>query len=120
MQKHTKRFKTIDKYIAEFPKDVAVRLKTIRTIIKKQAPKAVEVISYNMPAFKLNGVLIYFAAFANHIGLYPYPSSVTAFKSELKKYKTGKSTIQFQHSEKLPVGLITKIVKFRVKEKTTK
>lgn len=113
----SKRFKTIDEYIKTFPKNVGEKLEIIRNIVKKNAPGAVETISYNMPAFKMNGILLYFAGYENHIGLYPYPSVTSAFKNELSKYKTGKSTIQFELNKKLPVGLITKIVKFRVKEK---
>lgn len=115
--KSTKRFKSIDEYIKIFPKPIGERLEVVRQIVKKNAPEAVEVISYNMPAFKQNGVLIYFAAFDKHIGIYPYPSTMGAFKKELASYKTGKSTVQLPHDKKLPIGLITKIVKFRVKEK---
>jgi uncharacterized protein YdhG (YjbR/CyaY superfamily) len=80
---------------------------------------AVETISYSMPAFKINkGIFVYFSAHKNHIGLYPYPSAIKAFKKETAKYKTGPGTIQFQNNEKMPVGLITKIIKFRLKEKT--
>ncbi len=115
-----KRFKTIDEYIKFYPKDVGAKIQTIREIVKKLAPKAEEKISYNMPAFKLNGVLVYFSAHTNHIGLYPYPSAIKAFKKESVGYKTGPGTIQFPLDKKLPITLITKIVKFRVKESLSK
>lgn len=117
MLRPTKRPTTIDEYIQLFPKDVAARLQTIRKIVKKVAPDAQEVISYAMPAFKLNGLLLYFAAHTNHIGLYPYPSTMKKFQKELKQYKTAKSSIQFLNDKPLPLKLIEEIVKFRVKEK---
>ncbi len=119
MIQKTKRFKTVDEYIKSYPKDVGVKLQTVREIIKKIAPKAEESISYNMPAFKLQGVLVYFSAHQKHIGLYPYPSAIKAFKKDAVGYKTGPGTIQFPLDKKLPNGLIAKIVKFRVKEKST-
>ncbi len=116
-----KRFKTIDEYIRNYAPEVGARLKTIREIVKSEAPEAVEVISYNMPAFKLNGkILLYFAAHEHHIGLYPFPSSLIAFQKESAKYKTGRGSIQFQNDEKLPIPLIKKIVAYRVKEKLGK
>ena len=111
----TTKAKTVDEYIARAPKEVAQRLKTIREIVKKNAPGATEVISYGMPAFKLN---VYFAAHKNHIGLYPYPSAIKAFKKDSTKYKTATGSIQFPLDQKLPIALITKIVKYRVKEKS--
>jgi uncharacterized protein YdhG (YjbR/CyaY superfamily) len=115
-----KRFKTIDEYIKSFPKDVGTRLKTIKEIVKECAPQAQEVISYNMPAFKLNGVLVYFAAYKDHIGLYPYPSAIKEFKTESAKYKTSTGSIQFPKDKPLPLPLIRKIVKYRVKESLAK
>ena len=94
-------------------KDALVRL---CQIIRKAAPDAEEAISYGMPAFKLNGPLVYFAAFKNHIGLHALPSGNAAFRKELKTYKTGKGSIQFPHNQELPVALIEKIVRFRVEE----
>ncbi len=118
MRNTSKRFKNIDEYIGNFNGEVGARLKTIREVVKSAAPEAVEVISYNMPAFKLGGkVLIYFSAFTHHISLFPYPSVVGAFKKELAKYKTGKGSIQFQNDEQFPISLIKKIVAYRVKEK---
>lgn len=115
-----KRFKTIDEYIKSYPRDVAAKLQVIREIVNKTAPEAKEVISYNMPAFKLNGILVYFAAFKNHIGFFPYPSAITAFKKEAAKYKTGRGSIQFPLDQKLPIPLIRKIVQFRFREKINK
>ncbi len=111
--------KTFEEYISTQPRMVSERLQTINKIIQKLAPKAVACISYGMPAYKLDGkVLIYFAAHKKHIGLYPYPSAIEAFRVVAQKYKTAKGSIQFQNEEKLPVGLITKIIKYRVGERT--
>ncbi|HCW06426.1 MAG TPA: hypothetical protein DGG95_03560 [Cytophagales bacterium] len=107
---------TIDEYIADQPVEHRGRLEKIRETIHKAAPKAQEVISYSMPAFKQNGVLVYFALFKNHIGFFPTGSGVAAFEKELKDYKTSKGSIQFPHDKKLPIALITKITKFRAKE----
>jgi len=108
--------KNIDDYIAGYPKDVQVILKKIRTTIKKAAPEAEEAMSYQMPTFKLKGNLVHFAAFKNHIGFYPAPTGIEQFKKELAIYQKGKGTLQFPLDKPLPLGLITKIVKFRVKE----
>lgn len=112
---------TIDEYIAGFPGDVQEILEELRATIKKVAPKAEETISYGMPTFKLNGTyLIYFAAFKNHIGLYPTPGGIEEFKKELSVYKNGKGSVQFPLDEPMPLGLIRKIVKFRVQENLAK
>ena len=103
-------------YQSRFPEDIRGRLERIRTIIQKAAPKAKEVISYAMPAFKQHGVLVYFAAYEKHIGFYPTSSGIEIFKKELDPYVWSKGAIQFPHDKPLPVGLITKIIKFRVKE----
>lgn len=108
--------KTIDDYINQFPDDLKSKLETIRTAIKKAAPKATEVISYGMPAFKQNKVLVYFAAGKNHIGFYPTPKPIIVFSKELEGYKTSKGAIQFPLDKKIPLTLISKITKFRVKE----
>jgi uncharacterized protein YdhG (YjbR/CyaY superfamily) len=106
----------VDTYIAAFPAEVQVLLQQLRSIIIKAAPKAQEGIGYQMPAYKLNGVLVYFAGYKNHIGFYPTGSAIDTFKTQLADYKTSKGTIQFPLDKPLPVGLITKIVKHRVKE----
>ncbi|MBI3125914.1 MAG: DUF1801 domain-containing protein [Ignavibacteriales bacterium] len=95
-------------------------LESLRQTIRKAAPKAEEVVSYQMPAFKQNSVLVYFAAFKNHIGFYPTSSGIAAFKEEISKYKNSKGAVQFPLDKKLPLGLVTKIVKFRVKEDLAK
>lgn len=106
----------IDEYISGFPKDVQKRLEQFRSTIKKAAPQAEEVISYGMPAFRLNGLLVFFAAFKNHIGFYATPTGHEAFKKELSVYKTGKGSVQFPLDQPLPLKLITEIVKFRAEE----
>ncbi len=106
----------IDEYISGFPNETQKILEQLRVTIKGVATQADEVISYGMPAFKLNGMLVYFAAYANHIGFYPTPSGIAAFKNELSGYKGAKGSVQFPLNEPLPLKLITKIVKFRVTE----
>lgn len=108
--------KNIDEYIAMFPSDIQEILNELRATIKKAAPEAEEVISYQMPAFKYYGMLVYFAAFKNHIGFYPMASGIETFKKELSVYKGAKGSVQFPLDEPMPLGLITKIVKFRIRE----
>jgi uncharacterized protein YdhG (YjbR/CyaY superfamily) len=110
----------IEKYIEACPFRTKTLLKQMRSTIKKAAPEAKEVISYKMPAFKLNGMLVWYAAFKNHIGFYPRPSGIEMFKKELLAYKLSKGTVQFPLDKPLPLTLITKIVKYRVKENTLK
>jgi len=115
------KIKNTDDYIKSFPKDVRQRLDQIRAIIKHTAPDVDEAISYGMPAYKLNGKpLIYFGAFKNHIGFYATPSGHSEFAKELSKYKKGKGSVQFPLDKPFPIGLITKIVKFRTKENLQK
>src|SRR3989338_3905381 len=98
---------TIDEYIDTFPKGVQAILKSVKQTIKKAAPNAFEAISYQMPTFKLNGRnLVHFAAFKNHIGFYPIPSGIIAFKKELSSYKQGKGSVQFPLTNTLPLALI--------------
>ena len=108
--------KDIDEYIAGFPKEIQNTLEQLRATIKKAAPKAEEMISYGIPTFKMNGSLVYFAAYSNHIGFYPRVSAIESFKKELSMYKGSKGTVQFPLDKPLPLELITKIVKFRVRE----
>ncbi len=108
--------KSVDEYIAAFPKKTQTLLKQMRATIKKAAPTAEEVISYNMPGYKLHGMLVYFAGFENHIGFYATPTGKSAFEQELSAYKTGKGSVQFPIDKPLPIALITKIVNFRVKQ----
>ena len=116
MKTAAKEIKSIDDYINQFPDEIKLKLETIRAAIKKAAPKAEQVISYQMPAFKLNEVLVYFAACKNHIGFYPTAKPIVVFKKEIENYKTSKGAIQFPLDKKLPINLISKITKFRVKE----
>jgi uncharacterized protein YdhG (YjbR/CyaY superfamily) len=116
----TTKFKTVDEYIAGFPPKTKAILKQLRKTIKETAPNAKELISYNMPAFKLNGPLVYYAAYANHIGFYPMPSSIRFFADELAKYTTSKGAIQFPMDQPLPLKLVSRIVKFRMKENAEK
>ena len=95
-------------------------LEDLRQTIRKAAPKAEEVISYQMPAFKFHGMLVYFAGFKNHIGFYPTSSAIKAFNKELSAYAGAKGTVRFPLDKPIPVGLITKIVKHRVKENLAK
>lgn len=110
----------VDEYIALFPKAVQERLIMMRQIIKKEAPEAEEKISYGMPAYHLNGPLVYFAGYAKHIGFYATPSGHEKFKKALSVYKQGKGSVQFPLEEALPVKLVEDIVKFRIKENATK
>jgi len=116
----TPKVNSIDEYIALFPKDVQKLLEQMRQTIKKAAPKAEEVISYSMPAFKQNGMLVYFAGYKNHIGFYPTASGIKNFQKEIAVYKNSKGAVQFPLDQPLPIGLITKIVKFRLGENTEK
>ena len=108
------KFTSTDEYLSVFPVQTKKVLQEIRRIIKKAAPDAEEVISYNMPAYKLNGILVYFAGYENHIGFYPTASGIEAFRKEISSYKNSKGAVQFPLDEPLPADLITKIVQFRV------
>lgn len=110
----------VDEYIATFPPEVQEILEKVRATIKGAAPGAVECIAYAMPAYKLNGPLVYFAGYKNHIGFYATPTGHEAFKKELSKYKEGKGSVQFPLDEPMPFKLIEKIVRFRVKENMAK
>jgi uncharacterized protein YdhG (YjbR/CyaY superfamily) len=112
--------KNIDEYISSFHDPVRKKLNELRTAINLAAPEAEEKISYQMPAFALNGILVYFAAQSHHIGFYPTSSGVKAFSEELSGYKTGKGSIQFPLDKPLPLGLIRRIVKFRLMENLEK
>ena len=106
----------IDEYIAFFPEETQRLLEELRQTIRKAAPEAEEAISYQMPTFKLNGNLVHFAAFKNHIGFYPAPAGIEAFKEPLAAFKGAKGSIQFPINQPLPLGLITDIVKYRVEK----
>jgi uncharacterized protein YdhG (YjbR/CyaY superfamily) len=114
------QFKTIDEYIGTFPKNVQDILQKLRRTIRKAAPEAKEKISYQIPTFALHGNLVHFGAWKNHIGFYPTTSAIKAFKKELSRYKGAKGSVQFPINEPLPLPLISKIVKFRVKENSVR
>jgi len=111
-----KHFKTVEEYFSALSKKQRDILVGLRKTIRQTAPQAEEVISYNMPAFKWNGMLVWYAAYKEHIGLYPRPSAIKAFKKELTGYKTSKGAIQFPIEKGVPTNLVKKIVKFRLKE----
>jgi len=116
-----KTVNTVEEYLSLFPKEQRNALETLRHVIKTAAPKAEEVISYGMPGYKQNGVLVYFGGFKNHCSFFPAGNSVIKkFSSELKNYKTSKGTIQFPLGQTIPITLIKKMVKERVKENETK
>ena len=110
----------IDDYIAGFPGDVQDILNKVRATIRAAAPDAKEAIKYQIPTFVLNENLVHFAAYKTHIGFYPTPSGIEAFKQELSQYKSAKGSVQFPIREPMPLGLIDKIVRFRVEEAKTK
>lgn len=108
--------KEIDAYISAFPLPARKKLKELRSIIISTAPKAEEIISYKMPAYKYWGMLIYFAGYKSHIGFYPGASGIANFQTEISKYKNAKGSVQFPLDKPLPIGLIKKILHFRLKE----
>ena len=110
----------IDLYIEGFPENIKILLDELRDIVKSNAPDSTEVISYGMPAYKQNGMLLYFAGNKNHIGLYPTASPIIAFQEELKIYKTSKGAIQFPLDKPLPVDLISRIIRYKVQENLQK
>ena len=114
-----RQFKNIDDYIATFPKNVQRKLKELRNAIKESAPEAEEAISYGMPAFKLNGNLVWFAAYKKHIGFYPTHSGILAFEAKLSIYKHSKGAVQFPIDDPIPLDIVRGIVRFRVKENLT-
>ena len=114
------RARDFDEYARRFPKDVQHRLRSMREAIAAAAPGATETISYGMPAFRLDGVLVSFGAYAGHIGLYPGASGIAAFKKDLSGYKSAKGSVQFPLDEPLPLALVARIVKYRVKERRAK
>jgi uncharacterized protein YdhG (YjbR/CyaY superfamily) len=111
---------TIDQCIAQFPGEIQEKLQQLRQTIREAAPQAEEAISFRMPAFRLNGTLVYFAAFRDHISFFPTSSAITAFRSEISRYKTSKGTVQFPLDEPIPLDLVRKMVRFRVEESLRK
>lgn len=113
-------FKNIDEYIATFPKEIQVKLTSIREFIIANFPEVSEAISYAMPTFRLNGNLVHFAGYKNHIGFYPGSSGVANFLDKLTEYKTSKGAIQFPIEASIPFNLIKEIIEFRIKENLSK
>lgn len=111
---------TIDEYIAGFPAATQKLLEQMRAVIKKAAPAAEEAMKYGIPTFVLNGNLVHFAGYKAHIGFYPAPDGIKTFEKELAAYKSSKGAVQFPLDEPMPLDLITKIVKFRVKQNLEK
>ena len=120
METNKKEFTTIDEYIALFPPDIGKKLEQMRATIKAAAPAAQEKISYQMPTFFLHGNLVHFAAHTSHIGFYPAPSGIEAFKNELAAYRNSKGAVQFPLDQPLPLDLVAEIVKFRAAENIKK
>jgi uncharacterized protein YdhG (YjbR/CyaY superfamily) len=114
------KFKTVDEYIAIFPEPAKALLETMRKTIRQAAPQAEELISYNMPAYKLNGILVYYAGYRMHIGFYPTGSGIKAFQKDLAGYEGSKGTVRFPLDKPLPLALISRMVKFRVRENLEK
>ena len=115
-----KKPKDVDEYIQVFPSEIQHLLEEVRVTIKKAAPEAKEVISYSMPGYKMNGMLVWFAGYSKHIGFYPGVNGIESFKKELSEYKGAKGSVQFPHSQPLPLELIYRITKFRVEENYAK
>ena len=107
---------TIDDYIASHAPEIQTRLSAMRATIRKHAPEAEERISYRIPTFYLGGNLVHFAAFARHVGFYPGASGIAAFQKALARYKSARGSVQFPHTEPLPLELVADIVRFRVAE----
>ncbi len=114
------RYKTVEGYISSFPEDIQEKLQKIRETIKQAAPDSEELISYNMPAYKFHGTLVYFAVHTKHIGFYPFPSAIASFKKEASVYETSKGSIRFPLDKPIPYRLIRKIVQYRVNENMKK
>ena len=112
-----RQFKTVDEFIASFPRNVRTVLEELRRVIRESAPGAEETISYGIPTFDLNGEhLVHFSAYKSHVGFYPTSSGIEAFRKELSPFKTSRGTVQFPLDKPIPFDLVRKIVKFRVKE----
>jgi uncharacterized protein YdhG (YjbR/CyaY superfamily) len=112
----TKKYTSVEQYLADIESPVREKLEQLRDAIKQAAPKATEVISYNMPAYKMNRVLVYFAPAKAHLGFYPTPGALRKFSDALAAYETSKGAIRFPWEKPIPLALVKKIVRFRVKE----
>ena len=116
MKANKNKMQTVDDYISLLPEQTQGIMQSLRKAIREAAPAASEIISYKMPAFKMNNIVVWYGAFKNHVGFFPTAEAIGVFKKELSKYKTSKGTIHFPFEKPLPLGLVKKIVKFRVKE----
>jgi len=116
----SRKFSTVEEYLSFLPSKTRDIVETVRRTVKKAAPQARELISYNMPAIELNGILVYYAAHKNHIGFYPTPSGIDAFREELSVYEGAKGSVKFPIDQPLPLRLIKSIVEFRVMENMEK
>jgi uncharacterized protein YdhG (YjbR/CyaY superfamily) len=110
-----KMYKSVEDHITSFPPEVQKRLRKIQSLIRQEAPEATEVISYGIPTFKLNGNLVHYAGYPNHIGFYGIPSTMDQFETQLAQYRTGQGTLQFKHDEPIPYDLLKDLVKERVR-----
>jgi uncharacterized protein YdhG (YjbR/CyaY superfamily) len=115
-----KKYKTMHEYLDDFPPNIRKILKQLSSAIKSAAPQTEETMAYGVPTYKLNGNLVHFGAFKSHIGFFPTPSAIVAFKKELSKYNLSKGTVQFPLDKPLPIGIIKRIVKYRVKQNLSK
>ncbi len=113
MENGRQKFESVDEYIGSFPESIQKKLEEMRAIIKTLVPEAQEKISYQMPAFYRDGVIVWYAGYAKHIGFYPGADGIAAFKAELAGYKSAKGSVQFPLDKPLPVELISKMVRFR-------
>lgn len=111
-----KKFHTVEEYLSALPKPARDSAERLRKIIRRTAPRAEEVISYNLPAFRWHGMLAWYGVFKVHLGLYPKASAIAAFRRELAGYKTSKGAIQFPLGKPIPETLVARIIKFRIKE----
>lgn len=118
MEENKNVIKTVDEYILQFSPEVQEKLQTLRKVIRESAPDAEEKMSWQMPTYALHGNLVHFAGHKKHIGFYPSPSGIEAFKLQLSDYKASKGAVQFPYEKPLPYELISEIVKFRVAENT--
>lgn len=120
METLNNRFKSVEEYIKSLPLESKEKIIELRTLIKMTAPEAEELISYNMPSFNYYGRLVYYAAFKSHIGFYPMASGIAAFQKDISRFKWAKGSVQFPLDKPLPASLITKIIRYRVKENREK
>lgn len=116
MENRKQKFDSVDEYIRSFPENIQMKLEEMRAVIRPLVPEAQERISYQMPAFYQNGIIVWYAGFAKHIGFYPGADGIAAFKSELAGYKSAKGSVQFPLDKPLPAELISKMVRFRAAE----